>query len=427
MNRARALAGIWDVVVVGAGPAGLMAAVAAAEDGAKTLVLERAREPGGKLPFSGGGRGNLSHTGEIPALLRHYHGGERPQEAAQFLRPALYAFSNEDLCAFFAARGLPLVAEGDGRLFPQTGRARDALAVMLSELHRLGAVVLTEARVRGIKPARKAFRVEVSGRARVLARAVVLATGGRAGNPHPDGYSLAASLGHSITPLKPALVPLCLDPRAFAPFAACAGISLRKARVALFRGGRKLCQTVGDVLFTHKGLSGPAILDLSREVEPGDVVGVALASAFSSAADAEKWLLQKASSHGRAQLANVLKALGLPRNLSRALLRALGADAGLQAAALPRPTRKALAQSLAEGHPFPVAALGRWEEAMVTRGGITLKEVDPKTLGSRLVPGLFLAGEILDIDGESGGYNLQAAFSTGYLAGKSAARFGRGP
>ncbi|MCX7844146.1 MAG: aminoacetone oxidase family FAD-binding enzyme [Candidatus Bipolaricaulota bacterium] len=413
----------WEVVVVGAGPAGLLAALAAAQEGAAVLVLERGKEPGGKLPYAGGGRGNLSHTGEVPELLRHYHGGRRAGEAARFLRPALYAFSNRDLAAFFAARGLPLVAEADGRLFPKTGRARDALVVLLTELDRLGVALRLEARVQELRRARGVFRIQGEGGLRAEGRAVVLATGGRARNPEPDGYRLAAGFGHRLVPPRPALVPVRVEPAAFAPFRACAGVSLPSTRVLLVRGGRTLAQKEGAVLFTHVGLSGPAILDLSREVDPGDVLRVALAPGLRTPVEAERRLLERA--RGKRQLATVLRGLGLPRGLARALLAAVGLGPEQRAAELPREARRGLAESLALGHPFPVAALGDWAEAMATRGGIALEEVDPKTMGSRLVPGLFFAGEILDFDGESGGYNLQAAFSTGYLAGRSAARFVR--
>lgn len=412
------------MIVVGAGPAGLMAALAAAEEGAKTLVLEREKGPGGKLPWSGGGRGNLTHAGEIEELLRHYHGGERPGEAARFLRPALYAFSNQDLVRFFTARGLPLVREPDGRIFPKTQRARDALVVLLSELARLGATLETGARVLSLRPRGQGFRVETVRRA-FLGHTVVLATGGRARNPAPDGYALAASLGHRIAPLKPALVPVRLEPQAFAPFSSCAGMSLKGTRVRLLRAGKRRAQKEGDVLFTHAGLSGPAILDLSREIEPGDVLRVVLAPMLRDISAAEKRLQEAMAARGKCLMTTVLHELGLSRGLARALVCALGLAPDLRAAELSRGIRKALAESLAEGHSFPVAGLGGWEEAMVTRGGVRLAEVDPKTMGSRLVPGLFFAGEILDIDGESGGYNLQAAFSTGRLAGKSAASLAR--
>ncbi|MFN3346731.1 MAG: aminoacetone oxidase family FAD-binding enzyme, partial [Candidatus Bipolaricaulaceae bacterium] len=379
------------------------------------------KEPGGKLPWAGAGRCNLSHSGEIEELLRHYHGGERPGEAARFLRPALHSFSNRHLALFFATKGLPLVSDPQGRLFPKTERGRDVLALLLSEVHRLGVALRLETQVRAIRVDRTGFRVEGVGDPPRLGRTVVLATGGRARNPFCNGYELAASLGHTIAPLRPALVPVRVEPSAFAPFVSCAGISLPNTQVTLLRQGKSLARKKGDVLFTHQGLSGPAILDLSREVEPGDVLKVALAPGLTrSQADGD--LVRAAAERGKFLVATVLHEFGLPRRLARALLAAVGVDPSLRAAELPREIRKLLVESLVEGHPFPVADVGGWEEAMVTRGGVCLREVHPHTMESRIVPGLFFAGEILDIDGESGGYNLQAAFSTGFLAGQSAAR-----
>lgn len=419
---------LWDVVVVGAGPAGLFAAMTAAGLGAKTLILEGQRRPGGKLPYSGGGRGNLTHTGEIEELLCHYHGGKKEGAAARFLRPALFAFSNLDLVRFFEKRGLPLVADFQGRFFPKTGCARDALELLLEEVEKSGSKILLGKRVAKIHVERAGF-VLFSQDARVLARvrAVVLATGGPARpdlGGSTDGYALAESLGHRIIPPRPALAPVIVKAPDFSPFVACAGLTLRETTVSLFRA-RKVRVHVGDVLFTHCGLSGPAILDLSRDMEPGDLLRVALAFGLGTFSEAETRLRLEGASLGRKNLVNFLCELGLPRRLSQALLCSLGIPPGKKAAELKSTERRALAESLARdcGHPFRVAEVGGWGEAMVTRGGVDLDEVNPKTIESRLVPGLFFAGEVLDIDGESGGYNLQAAFSTGYLAGVSAARF----
>ncbi len=418
----------WDVAVVGAGPAGLFAALTAANFGAQVLLFERQERLGGKLPYSGGGRGNLTHAGEIEELLAHYHGGKKEGAASRFLRPALFSFSNRDLVRFFEKRGLSLVADPQGRLFPKTGSARDALEILLRAVEKARLPILLGTKVEKIQVEPPGFAL-YSPALKVLARAkaTILATGGPARpdlGGSADGYTLAESLGHRIVPPRPALAPVVVKDSDFLPFSSCAGISLRETTVTLVRS-QKVRNKVGDVLFTHRGLSGPAILDLSRDVEPGDLLCVALAPEFGTSSEVERLLRAKSVSWGRKSLVNFLRELGLPRRLSQALLASLGIPAVKKAAELTRAERQALAESLARehGHPFPVAEVGGWKEAMVTRGGVDLEEVDPRTMGSRLVPGLFFAGEILDIDGESGGYNLQAAFSTGYLAGVSAARF----
>ncbi|HAZ30924.1 TPA: hypothetical protein DCY65_05095, partial [Candidatus Acetothermia bacterium] len=240
------------------------------------------------------------------------------------------------------------------------------------------------------------------------------------------GCRLAASLGHPLVPPCPALVPVIVERAAFAPFVRCAGVSLSAATGTVVREGRRVAKLQGDVLFTHRGLSGPAVLDLSRYVLRGDVLRVSLVPGLGDVRAAEQRLAEEIEAHGKRTVVNLLQGLGLATCLARAVVVAAHLDPRAKAAEICRPVRRSLATSLAAGgeggHPFPVLSLGGWSEAMVTQGGVCLSEVDPKTMGSRLVPGLFFAGEILDVDGDTGGYNLQAAVSTGRLAGRNAAQ-----
>jgi predicted Rossmann fold flavoprotein len=420
----------WDMVVVGGGPAGLFAAIAAAERGARALVLEHMSNPGRKLLASGGGQCNLTHGGEIMDFLPHYGGGTRPGEAGRFLRPALYAFSNRDLVTWCTRWGVPLTEDPDGRVFPISRRAQDVLDLLLAEARRRRVELRTGVRVRSLRVERSRFVVLTAAGQKPVVEGLtlVLATGGRS---YPslgatgDGYRLAASLGHSVVSPRPALAPVVIERNAFSPFVPCAGVSLPGAAVAVVREKRTIAEKEGDVLFTHRGLSGPAVLNLSRYVLPGDSVRVSPLAGSGSIDLAEQRLTAEIAAHGKRTVANLLQGLGLAACLSRALLAAVGLGPGTKAAELPREARHALASSLAAGgdggHPFPVSSLGGWNEAMVTAGGVTLGEVDPKTMASRILPGLFFAGEVLDVDGDTGGYNLQAAFSTGRLAGTSAA------
>jgi predicted Rossmann fold flavoprotein len=437
---------VHDVIVAGAGPAGLFAAIAAAEAGASVLLLERMPSPARKLLASGAGQCNLTHAGPVSDFLGHYGGARDPsgetspqaaaKAAGKFLKPALYAFGNAELASFCAERGLDLEESEGGKIFPVTRRSRDLLDLLLAEARRLGVGLTTGFRVLSVRREAEGFVVTGEaggpGEGRELrARNLVLAMGG---SSYPstgssgDGCLIAAALGHRIAELAPALSPVIVAKGGrpdFSPFAECSGIAIRDTAVLVYREGRKLASGRGDVLLTHRGLSGPAVLDLSRHIGRGGELRVCLAPGHGGPAEVEAALLEESAAHGGRGLARVLAPFGMAENLAKALLASYGLAADAKAALLTKEGRRLLSRSLAEGgdagHPFTVAALGSWEEAMVTRGGVALDEVDPKSMESRLVPGLFFAGEVLDYDGDTGGYNIQAAFSTGRLAGRSAA------
>jgi predicted Rossmann fold flavoprotein len=401
-----------SVIVAGAGPAGLMAAIGAADAGAQVVVLEKNRAAGHKLLVTAGGRCNVSHAGRVDDLLECYGGHGR------FLRPALHAFSNEHLAAFFSERGLDLVEEEGGRLYPRTMRSTDVRRVLLEECRRLGVTLRYDEAALAVERNGKALRVRAAGGV-VAADAVVVAAGGSsypATGSTGDGCAMCRGLGHTITPLAPALAPVVLRRH---PFAACAGVTVAGAAVTAVRGGKRVAEGEGDLLFTHRGLSGPAIIDLSRSLEPGDELRLGLLAGPVERVDGD--LAAAAASHGRRTVAGCLDGRGLPRSVLERVLAACAIPADLRAGDLDRRRRRLLAERLV-AFPVDVERLGGWDEAMVTRGGVSLDEIDPATMESRLVPRLYVAGETLDVDGASGGYNLQAAFSTGMLAGRSAAR-----
>ena len=407
----------FDVAVVGGGPAGMMAAIAAAERGARVVLLERLPDLGRKLRATGGGRCNLTNTRDRNVFLAAF-GAKR-----RFVRPAIAAFDGEALRAFLVRRGVPTESPDGVHVFPASGRARsvaDALEALLAER---GVRVCAGTAVTRIETADGCVRGVGAAAAGWEARAVVLAGGGPS---CPDlggtdaGFGLAAALGHRLVPPVPALAGIAV---AEAWVGECAGIVLPEVEIAVAAPGG--ARRRGQMLFTHRGLSGPAALDLSGDVAAalrgrGAVpLAVDLTPGTSRAAwerRCEEWREMA----GRKRVRTLLGAV-LPRALAERLAAAAGLDRDAACAHLPRARRARLADLIAA---LPLTAVGTdgFEKAMATRGGVALEDVAARTLASRVVRGLFFAGEVLDIDGPCGGYNLQWAFASGRLAGVAAAR-----
>jgi predicted Rossmann fold flavoprotein len=400
---------LLDLIVVGAGPAGLFCGLNSSGGGERVLIIEKKRSPANKLLVSGSGRCNLTHAGDIRSFFSHYgdHG--------RFLRPALLGFSNLDLIAFFEERGLTMTCQEGGKIFPETQRSRDVLDVLVDLCRARNVDIECGKAVASVAKSGDEF-VVAAGDETYRSSLLVIATGGRsypATGSTGDGYGFAESLGHSIAEVGPALAPVRIRDR---PFSKLAGISLPDAEVSIFRG-RKMKEHHGDVLFTHDGLSGPGILDFSRDIRAGDVLKISFVGTRKKE-EIERWLQDRSQEVGARNLRSVLADLGLPARLATRVLEISGIPQDLKCAQLTRGMRIGLADRLS-GFPMIVEELGGFDSAMVTRGGVNLEEVSSKTMESKLVPGLYFAGEVLDVDGDSGGYNLQAAFSTGFLAARS--------
>lgn len=407
-----------DVVIVGGGPAGLTAAIAAAGEGARALVLEQLDRPAAKLAAAGGGRCNLTNTLDRNTFMARFG------RQGRFMAPALEAMDSAGLRQFLDDLGVATHAPDGLRVYPKSNSGADVQRALWGRVKELlGATLRLGARVTGILLEGHAVCGLVTDAGRYAASRIVLATGGKA---YPSlgasgsGYALAAQAGHAIVDPRPALVPLVVQevwPRA------CAGISVPGARVWIDRPGQARAGVTGDILFTHRGVSGPGVLDLSGDVSellargPSVPIRVCLTPGVST----EEWLggfTEWESSSPRKTVHNLLDG-ALPQSLARAVAEEAGIGREARISEVSSDRRRRLAERLTAARLTVVATEG-FAQAMATRGGVGLDQVDPVTLESRLVKGLHFAGEVLDLDGPCGGFNLQWAFSSGFVAGRSA-------
>ncbi len=408
---------MWDVVVIGAGAAGMMAAIAAAEGGRRVLLLEKNRRPGVKILMSGGTRCNITHAATNRDIVDAFG------PPGRFLHSALAALSVDQTVAFFETEGVATKVEETGKVFPVSNRARDVLDALLRRLDRSGARLSTGEPLRELAPGEGGWVVTTSTRT-IRTPRVILTTGGQSypgSGTTGDGYALAARLGHRIVTPRPALVPITTN----VPWVAeLRGVTLPDVAVRILDGTRALAVRRGSLLFAHFGLSGPVILDVSRVVSghpaPATLtLEVDLLPGEKEPALDERLRVETAAS-GKKQLAGMLSA-DLPRRLGEAILEQAGLPTDRRAAALSRADRQRLIGVLKRLCLTITGTLG-FGRAEVTAGGISLDEVDSRTMMSKRTPGLYLAGEVLDLDGPIGGYNFQAAWSTGWLAGSVSAR-----
>jgi predicted Rossmann fold flavoprotein len=404
----------WDVVVIGAGAAGLMAAIHAAERGRRTLLLEKNRKPGVKILMSGGTRCNITHACDNRGIVAAYG------PPGKFLHSALAALSVPQTVAFFEAEGVPTKVEETGKIFPVSNKAIDVLDALLRRLKRSGATLALEEPATDIRKAGDQLEIVTPQRILTCPR-LILTTGGQSypgSGTRGDGYAWAARFGHTIVPPKPALVPLKVGADWIAELR---GVTLADVGVKVLEYGKPLKTTRGGFLFAHFGLSGPAPLDISNTVSRHpDPQSLELELDFlpsRSEPEFDEFLRTESLASGKKQLAVVLSDL-LPRRLCDALLVLYGQPVDRRAAGLSKVERQKLAQA-AKRLRLPIRGTLGFEKAEVTSGGVSLDEVDSRTMESKFCPGLFVAGEILDLDGPIGGYNFQAAWSTGWLAGRS--------
>ncbi len=395
------------VLVIGGGAAGMMAALTAAENGHAVTLLERQGRVGRKLMATGNGRCNLTNHHVSPA---HYHG-----ETPDFCRHALAAFDVGSTLLYCAGRGRVSTAEDSGRVYPFSNMAGSVLDVLRFALENSGIDLRTGCVVTGIKKKGNTFLVRTESGEEFTADRVILAAGGAAGGKVGgvmDGYQLAKGLGHHRTALYPSLVQIRTDPtypRALKGVKAEAAVTIR-------RGGEVLAQNRGEVLFTEYGVSGPVIFDISRTAATG---GDGLTVTLDLFPDWEQrealdWLRQRRDSAGDREAGTLLTG-ALHSRLGQMVCKAAGFTNQRAAGLSDGDLRRIAAQ--VKGFTLPITGVCGFDQAQVTAGGLRCGEFDPRTMESRLVPGFYACGEVLDIDGDCGGYNLQWAWSSGHAAG----------
>jgi predicted Rossmann fold flavoprotein len=406
----------WDVAVVGAGAAGLLAALHAAERGRRTLLLEKNRQPGVKILMSGGTRCNITHATDNRGIVEAYG------PPGKFLHSALAALSVQETVALFEAEGVATKVEETGKVFPVSDRAADVLDALLRRLQRAGATLALNEPLRELRAAEGGFSLVTPLRT-IGAGQVILTVGGRSypgSGTTGDGYAIAAKFGHTIVEPRPALTPITTNA---AWVGELRGITVSDVAVRVLERSQQLASRRGSLLFAHFGLSGPVALDVSRAVsrhpKPESLyLEIDLLPTMKDA-DLDEFLAAESLTSGKKLLAGVLGETKLPRRLCETLLMTAGLRPDRTAAALRRIDRSRLVDSVKRLEVLVTGTLG-FGKAEVTAGGVALDEVDSRTMQSKKQPGLYIAGELLDLDGPIGGYNFQAAFSTGWLAGGNA-------
>ena len=402
-----------EICIIGAGPAGLMAAISAGEAGVHPVVIEANTTPGRKLLLTGAGRCNLTHRASPQEFVRAFGAA-----GGKFISYSVYRFSPQDVQDFFTRLGLRLKIESDGCVFSASGCASDVKDTLVGRAGALGTTLLYDRRVAEVGLDAGSFIVSTP-REQISAEKLIVTTGGlswpRTGCIG-DGYRFARRLGHTIIPTSASLVPLVT--REVWP-GQLAGTAVENVKVSA-RVNNKNVTSVGAMIFTDNGIGGPAVLDISRYLTDCLPIGVTLdLTPQTKHAELESQITERIAANPKKKVVGVLAEF-VPKRLSNLLCMHAKCNDDLPAGQLKNDIRRALGRSLKE-LPLSIVRTRPIAEATVTRGGVNIKEVEPKTMESKICPGLFFAGEVLDVDGPCGGYNLQACWSTGALAGSSAA------
>ena len=404
------------VAIVGGGAAGLLAAIAAAENGHQVHLYEKNEKLGKKLFITGKGRCNVTNACDMEALFAGVVTNKK------FLYSAFYGFTNMDMMELLERLGVKLKVERGSRVFPQSDKSSDIIGALAGECRRLGVQVYLRTEVKAVITGEGVCRgLLLQGNRKVEADRVIVATGGlsyQTTGSTGDGYEFAKSAGHKVTDLSPALVPLAAKEPEVKELQ---GLSLRNVEVTFTFGKKVLYQEFGEMLFTHYGVSGPVILSassfLTKQLKKGPVtLSIDLKPALSKE-QLDARLLRDFEEVKNRQFKNAMDKL-LPAKLIPVIVRRSGIDPEKKVNEITRQERQGLTELL-KGYTLTLTGLRDYNEAIITQGGVSVKEINPSTMESRLVSGLYFAGEVLDLDAVTGGFNLQIAWSTAYAAGKA--------
>lgn len=404
------------IAVVGGGPAGMMAAIAAGEQGADVTLFDGNEKLGKKLYITGKGRCNVTNDADSDAFFKNIPRNPR------FLYSCYAAFDNRALMKRIEDAGVKLKVERGGRVFPQSDKASDITKALERMMSKSGVRVCLRSKVKEILPSDDGFDLCLPGQTRHFDR-VILACGG-ASYPSTgsdgSGYALAKGLGHTVTEILPSLIPIVTKEDWCRSLQ---GLSLKNVKLSAKAGKKLLFDELGEMLFTHFGISGPLVLSLSSVIAGKDLDGIDIRIDLKpglTREQLERRLLRDFEARARGQISTVLDGL-LPRSLTPVIAETAGVAAETAVSQVSRAQREKLMDAL-KGLPVHAAGFRPIAEAIVTRGGVSIKEVDPKTMESKIVPGVYLCGEMLDVDGFTGGFNIQIAMSSGCAAGRAASR-----
>lgn len=406
---------MYDFIVIGGGPAGMMAASRAGARGKRVVLLEKKDQLGKKLLICASGRCNVTNTASLDALIKVYGRG------GLFLRAALETFDNEKLRLFLLSYGVDTVVENKGRVFPKSQKADSILKALETCMHDHKVKIQANSHVLRLNIENNRVSGVETNHENIFGKNILIATGGLsypATGSTGDGYTLATSAGHTICPTYPAIIAFETEETWVKSLQ---GTPMKNVNITAYQSGKKIAEQFGEALFTHYGVSGPTILDMSKRIVgclPGGSVQIRIdLKPKHTPEKLESILLDTIKRHGSKVMKSCLTFF-LPEKLAPIFMNLCNIELHKKASQITAPERRRIVRLL-KGLPLTLVRHRPIEEAIVTGGGISLNQVDAKTMQSKLCAGLYFAGEVLDIDGPTGGFNLQAAFSSGYLAGDS--------